>query len=622
MSAAAEPRLATIAELQAPQNRAEQLRRVPMLVGGALRVVWTAARWNLAGSVALQAAAAAAIGAQLLISRAILRSLIAVSHGAPVSRAYLPFALLACLTAALGAINALLAHQQKLLAELTARHAFDSIIAVAAGVDFRSFETPDFYDRLHRARYSGMYRTIDMVNSVLALTTGLLTSLGIAIVLVVLQPLLLVFVLVASLFPLLAAVRNGKRSYTFDYAMTAESRERLYLMETLTEREPAKEIRVFRAGPFLQERWAALTEERIRRVRSFLRDRLVVALVGTLAGSLGTAVGLGALLYLLSSGRLAVAGAITAGLAMQQLGSRLTGLTSSVGNLIESGLFLDDFQRFLQLAPAPEPAAEPTARPRRPFGGLQLENVSFRYPTSTTNALEGVDLEVEPGEVVALVGANGSGKTTLVKLICQLYAPDDGRILWDGRDLSAVSAGDVRDEITVLFQDYNRYFMSARDNIVIGRPEAARDLARAEQAAARAGADAVLQDLPDGLDTRLGLQFFGGHELSGGQWQRLALARAFFRDGSFLILDEPTASLDPRAEAELFEQMRQLADGRSVLLVSHRFSTVRSADRIYVLEGGRVVESGSHAELMALGGTYAELFTLQADSFLGPLTVA
>jgi len=610
----------SVLDLQPPGNRAAHLWRVPSLVVEALRIVWRAGRRHLCTTAALQVVAAAGVAVQLLLSKQILSGLVDVSNGASVSSVYVWFALLAGLTAALGMVGAYLAHEQKLLAELTARHAFDSIIAVAGRVDYQSFEQPDFFDQLQRARNSGMYRTMDMVNSVLLLTTGVLTSISIALVLVVLQPLLLVFVALATVFPLLAAIRNGRRSYTFEYGMTAESRERLYVMEMLTGREQAKEIRVFGAGPFLRARWDALTDERLRQVRIFLRSRLKVALVGSSAGAFGMAIGLVALLYLLTSGRMEVAAALTAGLAMQQLGNRLTSVTGSVGSLIESGMFVDDYKEFLALAPAaqPVPAQPGLARVAPPaFQALRVENVSFSYPSSARFALQNVSLEIEPGEIVALVGENGSGKTTLVKLICQLYRPNSGRVLWNGVDVATLSPEAVRGDMTVLFQDYNQYYLSALDNIVIGRPELADDLDRAHRAAERAGAAGFLEALPEGLSTRLGPQFFGGHELSVGQWQRLALARAFFRAGRFLVLDEPTASLDPRAESELYEQMRDLAGGRSVLLVSHRFSSVRSADRIYVLQNGRVTESGSHAELMAEGGTYAELFTFQADAYLG-----
>jgi ATP-binding cassette, subfamily B, bacterial len=251
-----------------------------------------------------------------------------------------------------------------------------------------------------------------------------------------------------------------------------------------------------------------------------------------------------------------------------------------------------------------------------PLDRVRVEDVSFMYPGAQRPALDHVDLHVDPGEIVALVGANGSGKTTLVNIICQLYRRHTGRVFWNGIDAATLPPSAIASDLTVLFQDYLQYHLTALDNIVFGRIERPMRIEDAIAAASQVGIDDYLAQLPDGYHTRMGLEFHGGHELSGGQWQRLALARAFYRGGRFLILDEPTASLDPRAEAELFEQMRRLAEGRSVLLVSHRFSSARAADRIYVLDAGRVVETGSHDELMAEGGQYAELFTLQARAYL------
>jgi ATP-binding cassette, subfamily B, bacterial len=596
-----------------------QVRRVPNLTWVALRLVWAADRKHLLATILLQVVAAGAVAVQLLITRELLGVLVELGNGGSVSALYPWLAALALFSAVLGVVAALTQYEQKLLVELASRHAFDRIIEVSVAVDFDAFENAEFYDQLQRARNSGLFRLIDMVNSVTALTTGVLMSISISVVLFVLQPILLVFVALAAIFPLVATVLNSRQAYVFEHGLTAEGRERQYLMELLTEREPAKEIRIFGAGAFLHRRYAALTDNRVSLLRSFLHARLKVALLGSAGGLLGTVVALGALIVLLNSGRMTAATALTAALAMQQLGSRLTGLTTSAGRLIESGMFIDDFQAFLALANKVEaagPSTNGSSVSATRVSALEVEGVSFRYPGSSAMALDDVSLAVAPGEVVALVGENGSGKTTLVKLICQLYRPDAGRIVWNGTDTSELSPEDVRDGMTVLFQDYVQYHLSVRDNILLGRPERAADDEAIRAAAAASGADGFLSSLPQGYDTRLGLEFYGGYELSIGQWQRLALARAFFRGGSFLVLDEPTASLDPRAEADLFAQMRELAHGRSVLMVSHRFSSVRSADRIYVLESGRVVEHGDHESLMANGALYAELFTLQAEAYL------
>lgn len=614
----------TMFDLAPPANRRGQVRRTPRLVLEALKIAWKASPRHLSATVALQIVGGVGVAVQLLIARRIMQGLVAVTQGGAVSSLYLPFALLVGTTAALGLIGAFSGHHQALLGEMVARHAWDRIITVSKAIDYRLFETSDFYDQLQRARSSGEFRTIELVGGITALLTALISTAGIAAVLFVMHPLLVAFVVLSAIPALLAALRNSRESYAFAYTMTPEGRERAYIVELLTERWPAKEVRLFNLGSFLHRRYQALTNERLAQLRTFLRRRLVVNLLGTLAGAAGTAVAFGALLVLLGDGRINVATALTAGLAMQQLAGRLTAITSSFGRLIESGMFIDDYYTFLALAEEEPPAEAPRPSARSwelggssVFTGLSVDKLSFRYPTASTPVLENVSLDVSPGEVVALVGENGSGKTTLVKLICQLYQPDAGRVLWDGVDAKTLPAGSVQSGITVLFQDFIQYHLSANDNIVFGRVDRPGTRADAEAAASQAGADEFLERLPHGYDTRLGLQFFGGHELSVGQWQRLALARAFYRGGDFLILDEPTSSLDPRAERDLFAQIRTLSKGRSVLLISHRFSSVRTADRIYVLQAGRVVEHGNHAELLAQGGHYADLFRLQAAAYLG-----
>lgn len=575
----------------------------------------------------LQFAAGAVIALQLLLGRQVLGDLMAVTReGGGLASLAPELALLMGATVFVSALGAFAAYQQRLLVELVGRHAHDRIIDVATAVELALFEDPDFYDQLTRARLSGIQRPIEIVNSVCALTMALLTSVGICVALITMQPLLPLLVAVSAIPVLLTTLYNSRQTYEFEYAWTPQSRERAYLMELLTGRGPAKEVRVFGALGFLRRRYDALTMERLSRLREFLRKRLRIAMVGTVSGALGATLALGSLVWLVVTQRIDVATAVTAAVAMQLLIARFSAMTKGLGTLVEAGMFLDDYQAFLALENEAEASAAPRAgRGHGSDGGgsspkLEVENVSFTYPNTEALVLEDISLQIGRGEVVALVGENGSGKTTLVKLICQLYRPQAGRILWDGVDAATADAEALRSDTTVIFQDFIQYHLSALENIVMGRPERAEmddSEAAAIEAARRSGADDFLSRLPQQYGTRLGRQFYGGHELSVGQWQRLALARAFFRGGSFLILDEPTASLDPRAEHELFAQMRALSEGRSVLLVSHRFSSVRTADRIYVLERGRITEQGSHDELMARRGHYAELFSLQAAAYLG-----
>jgi ATP-binding cassette, subfamily B, bacterial len=605
-----------------PVDRARHLVRTPELGLTALRIVREAAPRTLTAVVLMQAVSAALVGVQLLVGKILLTGLIelARAHHPSVSDVAPAFAGLLAATAASNLLGAAIQHQQRLLSEIVARVTFDRVVDVASTVELARFEDPAFYDQLQRATAASSYRPVEMVNSLMALVLGVLTSAGVVVALAALEPLLLPLIALAGLPVLAATLHNSRQAYAFEYGMTTHARERLHLAGLLTGRGPAKELRVFAATGYLRRRYDALSDERIARMREFLRGRLRVSLVASIGNALGTAIVLASLTWLIATDRIDIATAATAAVATQVLASRLNAVSGAVGKLVESGLFLDDLRSFLTLNPREAATGARSGRalraPRVPLDELRVEGLNFSYPNTHRPVLHDVSLEVRRGEVVALVGENGSGKTTLVKLLCHLYDADAGRILWNREDVRELDPERLRAEMTVLFQDFVQYDLTIADNIALGRSDVPVDRGQLEAAARRADLHDAITALPHGYESRLGRRFLGGEELSGGQWQRLALARAFYRGGGFLVMDEPTAALDPRAEYRLFEQMRALAAGKSVLLISHRFANVRMADRIYVLDGGRVVESGDHPGLLAQDGLYAELFRLQASGYV------
>jgi ATP-binding cassette subfamily B protein len=444
---------------------------------------------------------------------------------------------------------------------------------------------------------------------------GILGALGLAIALLAIEPLVVPLLLAAALPLWLVARKTGRLEFDFNVDQTPGERLRFYLVATLIGRDEAKELRAFGLGETLRDRWEKSYEAYLGDLRTHVRRRLLLALGGTFATVVVTVGAFALLVSFVISDRMSLADAGAAVLAIRLLGTRIEYIFKGVTALFESSLFLEDLHRFLARAPAePEPSGD-GAGLRRSFEELVVDDVHFRYPESEGEALRGVSLRIRAGEVVALVGENGSGKTTLAKLLSALFTPTGGRILWDGEDVRSLDRRALRRQIGVIFQDFVRYQLTARENIGFGRAEAVDDVEAIAEAARQAGADHSLEGLPEGYETMLGKEFTGGYDLSIGQWQRIALARAFFRRAQLLVLDEPTASLDARAENELFEYVQALAHGRSVLLISHRFSTVKSADRIYVLHEGEIVEEGTHDELVANGGRYAELFELQASAY-------
>jgi ATP-binding cassette, subfamily B, bacterial len=602
-------------EVMHPEGSQGTWRDLPQLLADSLRLVWSAGRNIFLLTAALQLVAAVGLAVQLFVGKAVLDAVLGAGGELQFSELAVPLAALVAITVALDLAQAVQSEQSRVLGELVGRKAIDRVLDVSTRIDLLAFESPDFYDRLQRARAQGQFRALQTVNGLLGMVGAAVASVGLVAALATLQPLLLPFVLLGYVPLWIVASLNTKDLYHFSRGMTPSDRQRSYLQNVLMGRNSAKEVRAFNLASFLRQRYDRLYDERIAELRGLAKRRTARSLLGSLASSAVTVGTIGMLSWLYVSGRMSLAAAGAAIFGLYQLANRLNALHFSATSLYEATLFVRDYSSFLTLEPEVE-AAEGTRPAPESFDTLSLEDVSFTYPESDRAAVDGVSLEIRRGEVVALVGENGSGKTTLAKMLAGLYRPEKGRIRWDDLDLSEVDADELRRSVAVIFQDFERYLLPARENVGLGRKERIEDLEAIIEAAERSDAHEFLEGLPEGYETMLGREFSGGFDLSIGQWQRVALARAFFRDAPFVILDEPTASLDARAESNLFERMRELLHGRSVVLISHRFSSVRSADRIYVLHEGRVVEEGSHEELMEREGLYAELFTLQARAYV------
>jgi len=606
----------SIYDIMRPAQRDRSLRRLPVLFLRGFRLVWDSAPAAVVVTGILQLLGALALIAQLFAGRRLLSGVLVGGGGA--TMADLAPALVAFgLAAAVGAVAAALApERQRLLGEEVRRNAMNRVIDVTNSVELEAFDDPVFLDRLLRAKVQSQVRPLQLTTGLLGVGQSSLAVVGVVLALGTIQPILLPLA-AAGVVPLAwASRRNSRALHRTEAALAANDRERLYLEEVLSGREAAKEVRVFRLGAFVRRRYDRLWAERISAHWALSRSRAQRSLLAALVATVALVGAAGLLMWLVVDGRTSVADATAAAVAAQLLAGRLRALHGGAASLYECSLFLDDVTTFLDLAPSPD---NPPGRGEDPgpLQSLVVDRVSFAYPGADGLALREVSLELRAGEVVALVGENGSGKTTLAKLLCGLYRPTEGSIRWNGRSLSEFDADSLRRQIGVIFQDFLQYQLPAGANIAMGRHEAFEDQPAIVAAAELAGAHGFVSALPAGYDTLLSRAFLGGVELSIGEWQRVAVARAFFSDSSLLVLDEPTAALDPRGEHELFESVRALAEGRTVVLISHRFSTVMSADRIYVVEDGRIAASGTHEALLAAEGLYAELFALQASAYRG-----
>lgn len=595
-----------------------RMRQLPRLVREGVRIVWAAGRGDLLLVLGLQVLSGIAIGVLLVLGRRGLKELLgAVDRGASLG-AVAPWALvLASLVGVNLVVNALQRERQQLLGELVTRDVHDRVLDVATEVELELFDTPSFHDRGERIQQASR-APLDVVWGLTGLAQGAIGVVAVVVAFLAVAPLVVPLMGLVVVPVWLGASRRSQLFYRFFWRMTPRDRERTYLFRLLTGREEAKEVRAFGTAAYLRERHRRLYADRLAELRGVARRSAVYAVVAGLGMGAVLAAMLLLVVWLTLRGdvQLADAGIAVAGVGV--LGGRLVQAGDSAGSLSQAALYLEDYRGFLALRPEPRPTDQAVLPPApQCFRRLEVEAVSFTYPTGTRPALIDVSLGIDAGEVVALVGENGSGKTTLAKLLARLYLPQAGTIRWDGVDVASLDPDTVRRHVAVIFQDFLHYHLPARENIGLGRWEAIDRLAEIEGAARQAGADNFLRGLPEQYETWLGPEFDGGTELSIGQWQRIALARAFFRDAPFVILDEPTAALDARAEHELFACIRTLLAGRTVLLISHRFSSVRSADRIYVLHEGQIAESGTHEELIGAAGRYADLFGIQAAAYLG-----
>jgi ATP-binding cassette subfamily B protein len=583
----------------------------------ALRLVWEGSPRMTILSLVLVVLRSALPLAVLYLTKLVVDAISAAAQGADV-----PFSdvlLLLGLAAAAGLLATLISVVSGLVTLAHGNRVTDRVLESlhrkSVEMDLRYYEDAAYHDSLHRAQQDAPYRPTAVLGNLLRVAQSGLTVLGIVGLLVTIHWLLAVFLFVAVIPALWVQIRYSERYYEWQKRTSQLDRHVGYLSYLILHPPPAKEVRLFGLGDVLAGRYRDLR----RRLRS---ETIAMAKTRSLgdafAQSVAALVVFGAFAYIAwrsYQGDLSIGDLVMYFGAVQRGQGAAQGLFAALGSLYEDNLFLTTLEDFM--AVEPEVAAPPDPRPvPDPIRqGIALEGVSFRYPGSSRPLLEKIDLVIRPGEVVALVGSNGAGKTTIVKLLCRLYDPDEGRITIDGIDLREFDPVELRCEISVVFQDFVHFFLPARDNIWFGDVTRPREDASIIEAAVTAGADPFLRELRRGYDTVLGPLFSEGEELSIGEWQKVAIARAFFHEAQLLVVDEPTSALDALAEAELFEKLRDLVRGRSTVLISHRFSTVRMADRIYVIDDGKILESGSHEELMLLGGKYASLFRMQAAPY-------
>jgi len=484
----------------------------------------------------------------------------------------------------------------------------------AATLDLEDFEDSELQDRLDRARRQTTGR-MALMSQLFGQAQDVVTIIGFAAGLVVYAPWLIALLILALVPAFLGEAHFNAQSYSLNYARTPERRELDYVRQTGASVESAKEVKIFGLNAFLIDRYRALAGAIFQENRRLATRRAGWGGLLTAVGTLGYYVAYAFIAWRTLHGDFSIGDLTFLSGSFRRLRNLLEGLLIGFSQVAGQALYLDDLFSFFEIQPEIVSPENPRPFPVPVRQGFTFEDVGFRYPGAERWAVRHLSFHLRAGEVLALVGENGAGKTTLVKLLARLYDPDEGRILLDGHDLKEYDLEALRANIGVIFQDFVRYHLTAAENIAVGRIEARGDRARIEDAAERSLADEVIRKLPEGYDQVIGKRFRGGVDLSGGEWQKIAIARTYMRDAQLLILDEPTAALDARSEFEVFQRFKELSEGKTAVLISHRFSSVRMADRILVLAEGQIEAMGTHEELLAQRGRYAELFELQAAGY-------
>jgi ATP-binding cassette subfamily B protein len=489
------------------------------------------------------------------------------------------------------------------------------LIRKALSLDLTHFENAEFYDKLQNARREADWRALQIMNNGFYIAQNIITLISFAAILLTFNIWLTLILFGATIPAFIAQSKYAQLHFRLLSWRAPEARRLNYLEYLLTVDSSVKEVKLFGLGEPLLGRYADLFWKFMREDQALAQKRSLASFGWGLLATLSYYFAYAWIIFRTVGGEITL-GSMTMYLSIFRSSQNVfQTLFFGLSDLYENALFMSNLFAFLELKPQMPVSDHPIALPGKLEHGIEFRHVSFKYPDREEYALRDVSVTIKPGEKIALVGANGAGKTTFVKLLTRLYDPSEGQVLIDGVDLREVDPNDLQKRIGVIFQDFVRYHLSARENVGFGQIDQLDNEPRIIDSATRSGADPTIRALPQGYDTMLGKWFERGHDLSGGEWQKVALARAFMREAEVLVLDEPTASLDALNEYAIFQRFRELTDNKIALLISHRFSTVRMADRIVVLDEGQVIETGTHAELLALGGEYAKLFTIQAEGY-------